>query len=83
LNLVLVDEENRRYFKQQEITLFRVQNKDEVPLASMPGSPLTSPRPSIVQTGSATPTATTSPKQQQAEPAKFKSPLEPAQNGSN
>lgn len=23
LNLVLIDEENRRYFKQQEITLFR------------------------------------------------------------
>lgn len=25
LNLVLVDEENRRYFKQQEITIFRRQ----------------------------------------------------------
>jgi hypothetical protein len=24
LNLVLVDEENRRYFKQQEITIFRI-----------------------------------------------------------
>lgn len=24
LNLVLIDEENRRYFKQQEITIFRV-----------------------------------------------------------
>ena len=34
LNLVLVDEENRRYFKQQEITLFRIREKDEVPVAS-------------------------------------------------
>lgn len=24
LNLVLIDEENRRYFKQQEITVFRI-----------------------------------------------------------
>ena len=24
LNLVLIDEENRRYFKQQEITIFRI-----------------------------------------------------------
>ena len=31
LNLVLVDEENRRYFKQQEITLFRIQGADEKP----------------------------------------------------
>jgi vacuolar protein sorting-associated protein 26 len=27
LNLVLVDEENRRYFKQQEITIFRRQGR--------------------------------------------------------
>lgn len=27
LNLVLVDEENRRYFKQQEITIFRREGK--------------------------------------------------------
>lgn len=27
LNLVLIDEENRRYFKQQEITLFRRKSK--------------------------------------------------------
>lgn len=27
LNLVLIDEENRRYFKQQEITLFRRKGK--------------------------------------------------------
>lgn len=33
LNLVLVDEENRRYFKQQEITLFRVREADEQPLS--------------------------------------------------
>lgn len=32
LNLVLVDEENRRYFKQQEVTLFRIQEPDEQPL---------------------------------------------------
>ncbi|CAO3569190.1 unnamed protein product [Mortierella alpina] len=30
LNLVLVDEENRRYFKQQEITIFRRQVDDEI-----------------------------------------------------
>jgi vacuolar protein sorting-associated protein 26 len=29
LNLVLVDEENRRYFKQQEITIFRRQVDDQ------------------------------------------------------
>ncbi|TPX48608.1 hypothetical protein SeMB42_g02930 [Synchytrium endobioticum] len=29
LNLVLVDEENRRYFKQQEITVYRVRAEDE------------------------------------------------------
>ena len=27
LNLVLVDEENRRYFKQQEITIYRRKSK--------------------------------------------------------
>ena len=27
MNLVLIDEENRRYFKQQEITLFRRKGK--------------------------------------------------------
>lgn len=32
LNLVLIDEESRRYFKQQEITLFRIQEPDEVPM---------------------------------------------------
>ncbi|KAL1922445.1 uncharacterized protein VTP21DRAFT_9984 [Calcarisporiella thermophila] len=31
LNLVLVDEENRRYFKQQEITLFRRKIDDGLP----------------------------------------------------
>ncbi|KAI9102470.1 vacuolar protein sorting-associated protein 26-domain-containing protein [Phlyctochytrium arcticum] len=36
LNLVLVDEENRRYFKQQEITLFRLkEDSEEVP--AIPG----------------------------------------------
>ncbi|KAJ3065491.1 Vacuolar protein sorting-associated protein 26B, partial [Podochytrium sp. JEL0797] len=29
LNLVLVDEENRRYFKQQEITIFRIKDDGE------------------------------------------------------
>ena len=29
LNLVLVDEENRRYFKQQEITIYRIQDDSE------------------------------------------------------
>jgi vacuolar protein sorting-associated protein 26 len=32
LNLVLIDEENRRYFKQQEVTLYRLQAPDEQPL---------------------------------------------------
>ncbi len=36
LNLVLVDEEDRRYFKQQEITLYR--KADEVPLQAGGGS---------------------------------------------
>ena len=27
LNLVLVDEEDRRYFKQQEITMYRLQEE--------------------------------------------------------
>ncbi|RCI06922.1 Vacuolar protein sorting-associated protein 26B-like protein, partial [Rhizopus stolonifer] len=31
LNLVLIDEENRRYFKQQEITLFRRKVDDGYP----------------------------------------------------
>jgi len=30
LNLVLVDEENRRYFKQQEITIFRRQGNNAI-----------------------------------------------------
>ena len=30
LNLVLIDEENRRYFKQQEITVFRIPEKEDV-----------------------------------------------------
>lgn len=29
MNLVLVDEEHRRYFKQQEITIFRRRGKEE------------------------------------------------------
>ena len=28
LNLVLIDEENRRYFKQQEITVYRQDTRD-------------------------------------------------------
>lgn len=31
LNLVLIDEENRRYFKQQEITMFRRKSNVFVP----------------------------------------------------
>jgi vacuolar protein sorting-associated protein 26 len=31
LHLVLVDDENRRYFKQQEVTLYRIQGADEQP----------------------------------------------------
>jgi vacuolar protein sorting-associated protein 26 len=34
LNLVLVDEENRRYFKQQEITLYRLEQPDDKPIAA-------------------------------------------------
>lgn len=34
LNLVITDEENRRYYKQQEITLYRIQGADERPPAS-------------------------------------------------
>lgn len=29
LNLVLIDEENRRYFKQQEITVYRQDTREE------------------------------------------------------
>lgn len=29
LNLVLIDEENRRYFKQQEITIYRAQEQNQ------------------------------------------------------
>jgi vacuolar protein sorting-associated protein 26 len=29
LNLVLIDEENRRYFKQQEITIYRIKDDSE------------------------------------------------------
>ena len=36
LNLVLIDEENRRYFKQQEITVYRVPEVS----ASRSGQPL-------------------------------------------
>lgn len=31
LNLVLVDEEDRRYFKQQEITIYRLEENSPVP----------------------------------------------------
>ena len=40
LNLVLVDEEDRRYFKQQEIQLYRLKEEAEsnqaLPLVSQP-----------------------------------------------
>jgi hypothetical protein len=32
LNLVLIDEENRRYFKQQEITIYREPEAELEPL---------------------------------------------------
>ena len=35
LNLVLIDEENRRYFKQQEITIFRIPEVSLNPLNSL------------------------------------------------
>jgi vacuolar protein sorting-associated protein 26 len=41
LNLVLIDEENRRYFKQQEITIFRKNDSEAVDIAggnTIPGS---------------------------------------------
>jgi vacuolar protein sorting-associated protein 26 len=34
LNLVLVDEENRRYFKQQEITIYRLKEEEEALLGN-------------------------------------------------
>jgi vacuolar protein sorting-associated protein 26 len=40
LNLVLVDEEDRRYFKQQEITLYRRAEVEGQPL--LPGADATS-----------------------------------------
>lgn len=40
LNLVLVDEEDRRYFKQQEITLYRRAEVEGAPL--LPGADATS-----------------------------------------
>ncbi|GAB4813587.1 hypothetical protein N2152v2_000633 [Parachlorella kessleri] len=49
LNLVLVDEEDRRYFKQQEITLYRLDERDQPedglrkPLLSAGNSSLFSP----------------------------------------
>ncbi|KAI8853351.1 vacuolar protein sorting-associated protein 26-domain-containing protein [Chytridium lagenaria] len=36
LNLVLIDEENRRYFKQQEITIYRVRD-DAAEISEIPG----------------------------------------------
>ncbi|KAJ3107217.1 hypothetical protein HDU97_004637 [Phlyctochytrium planicorne] len=36
LNLVLIDEENRRYFKQQEITIYRVRD-DSAEISEIPG----------------------------------------------
>lgn len=40
LNLVLIDEENRRYFKQQEITVYRVPEVSNLsPIQPLPCSP--------------------------------------------
>ena len=40
LNLVLIDEENRRYFKQQEITVYRVPEVSNLsPTQPLPCSP--------------------------------------------
>ncbi|RKO95796.1 putative vacuolar protein sorting-associated protein 26B-A, partial [Caulochytrium protostelioides] len=33
LNLVLVDDENRRYYKQQEVTIYRLPEEDALPAA--------------------------------------------------
>lgn len=43
LNLVLVDEDNRRYFKQQEITLFRRREDDLALLGSFIAESSTAP----------------------------------------
>ena len=46
LNLVLVDEEDRRYFKQQEIQLFRLLDDKGAPADGVPSStssPVSSP----------------------------------------
>lgn len=43
LNLVLVDEEDRRYFKQQEITVFRKADKVRKPVQSTSVNKLSSP----------------------------------------
>ncbi len=50
LNLVLIDEENRRYFKQQEITVYRQDTRDQVgapPPADL-GQHLETDRPDLV-----------------------------------
>lgn len=55
LNLVLVDEEDRRYFKQQEIMLYRVAegslpapgSRKPVRLLSPPGTPIVAPAPEV------------------------------------
>ena len=39
LNLVLVDEEDRRYFKQQEITLYRASDVSKSTAVSPQASP--------------------------------------------
>lgn len=54
LNLVLVDEEDRRYFKQQEIQLYRLAEAasaaDAEAAASGPGSGRVAPAPARLQT---------------------------------
>lgn len=54
LNLVLVDEEDRRYFKQQEITLYRKED-DPTPAVSSSGGPVHAPAPPSIMPHSTMP----------------------------
>lgn len=54
LNLVLVDEEDRRYFKQQEITLYRKED-DPTPAISSSNGPIHAPAPPSIMPHSSMP----------------------------
>ncbi|GAA5934781.1 retromer subunit PEP8 [Sporobolomyces koalae] len=49
LNLVLIDEENRRYFKQQEITIYRQDTRVDALENSLPPAPATTQHQQIQQ----------------------------------